>query len=183
MSTSGLYFIAIVIPEPFATDIRAFQHYTAEHFSAKHALRSPPHITLIPPFRMDRQSLKTLTEVVRGHCSKWPTSNIHLRGFGHFENRVIYVDVMMEDELIEQIGELNQMLRKAGFGIREEQRAYNPHVTIAFRDLVPEEFQGAFAHFDNIEYAESFLVKELGLLMHTGQNWMIRETIPMFNHT
>jgi 2'-5' RNA ligase len=48
-----LYFIALVVHGELAEKIRTIQLYCSETYQSKKALRSPPHVTLIPPFRHD----------------------------------------------------------------------------------------------------------------------------------
>ena len=47
----GLYFIGILPPEDIKKKITDIKHVVARKFGSKHALNSPPHITLRMPFK------------------------------------------------------------------------------------------------------------------------------------
>lgn len=46
---SSLYFLAVIPPEPVFSEVMAFKKEMSERFSSSRALKSPPHITLLPP--------------------------------------------------------------------------------------------------------------------------------------
>ena len=48
----NMYFIALVAPEEINTPILKWKTWFRDNFGCTVALKSPAHITLIPPFRM-----------------------------------------------------------------------------------------------------------------------------------
>jgi 2'-5' RNA ligase len=54
------YFIAIVPPEPFLSNITAIKMELFENYGSKGALRSPAHITLHMPFSWDDEKEEKL---------------------------------------------------------------------------------------------------------------------------
>jgi 2'-5' RNA ligase len=53
MVEEKLYFIAIIPPQPYKEKIAGIKQSFAEIYHVSHALKSPPHITLIPPFKTE----------------------------------------------------------------------------------------------------------------------------------
>ena len=50
---------------------------------------------------------------------------------------------------------------------------FTPHMTVAFRDLTPENFYLAKTAYDKKKISFSFLVQSICLLRHNGQHWDI----------
>jgi 2'-5' RNA ligase len=44
------WFIAVIPPEDIQEAVTALKREAAARFESRHALKSPPHVTLIPPF-------------------------------------------------------------------------------------------------------------------------------------
>ncbi len=56
---------------------------------------------------------------------------------------------------------------------------FNPHVTLAFRDLRKEKFYEAWKEFQHREFKKAFETRALTLLRHTGMEWMRCKEIPL----
>ena len=48
----NMYFIALVAPEDINKQVLKWKHWMKERYRCEVALRSPAHITLVPPFWM-----------------------------------------------------------------------------------------------------------------------------------
>ena len=180
MRETALFFLAVVIPDPWSAEIRTFQKIVAEQFDSKAALRSPPHITLVPPFQMRLEELQRLYEVLQSDTTETMPLNIELNGFARFDRRVIYVHVEPSLALAKFAAILNRLLIANGFRVKEEHRAYHPHVTIAFKDLRADQFKLAWKHFGEIPYAAAFEAPAFSLLQHTGQKWIVLNAFPLY---
>jgi len=55
-----LFFVALLPPEDLQREISAFKKHIANTWGACHALKSPPHITLQPPFDWPENELASL---------------------------------------------------------------------------------------------------------------------------
>src|SRR5258705_492125 len=88
-----LYFIALIAAEELAEKIRGLQLYCSETYQSKKALRSPPHVTLIPPFREDVSIEEILQEKLTPFFGTYHSFNVELDGFGKFDSSVIFIDV------------------------------------------------------------------------------------------
>ena len=62
MNDKSLYFIAIIPPEKIRREIEELKKKISVAFNTKRALNSPPHITLIPPFRTELDNLNSLIQ-------------------------------------------------------------------------------------------------------------------------
>jgi 2'-5' RNA ligase len=164
-----LYFIAILTPHTINHQILEWKTYMLHHFNCKAALKSPAHITLIPPFSMRKEQEKQLTGILQ--TLSHPRFPITLKNFNAFKPRVIFVHV----EPGKQLQELKTTVENAltGFPIKKETRPFHPHVTIANRDLEKEDFPKAWEHFKHINYEAVFDANNISLLRHNGAKWEI----------
>lgn len=167
----ALYFIAVVPDEKIAGEVTAFKQYIASHFGASHALKSPPHITLFPPFKRPENQEHALFDALLLFAARHSPFVLHLKGFNCFSPRVLYVDMEPNPALREIQGELEKHLGEM-LGLRSDRsHGFNPHMTIAHKDLSRSQFQPAWAHFSNLSYERSCDIDALTLVKHNGRMW------------
>ena len=177
-----LYFIAIVTPNDINLQVKEWKLYMQQRFQCKVALKSPAHITLIPPFTMSQTSQSDMEELLLSFAAQQQSFSIYLKNFAAFKPRVIYVDVLPGEPLNELRTALETtLLQNNRFPIKKEERSFHPHVTIANRDLHKDDFPLAWQHFQQITYEASFTADAIALLRHNGQVWEIAGSFPLEN--
>ncbi len=185
---SKLYFVAFLLPPKQAEELRAFQRQAAELFHSKRALRNPPHITLLPPFRFPSgkfspaQKGKAQTSLIKRlqTFAERPSTQkllnqleLHLHDFGFFAPRVVFVKVKPDKALLQLQAELQKATAEfTGFPAIPT-RPFHPHVTVAYRDLSKEQFPRAKRHFEKLSYQADFKPKTFQLLRHQNRNWKV----------
>ena len=96
--------------------------------------RVVPHISLVGPFRIRNQ--KDLVSKFVAVCKKYKYIRFKLSGFGHFDDRVIYVDVKPTNKLIEFRQELFKELEPLISTVDTDYlEPFAFHSTIAFKDV------------------------------------------------
>jgi 2'-5' RNA ligase len=166
-----VYFMAL-LPDPgIQEEVTQFKQAAQERFSSSQALKSPAHITLIPPFRTDRTDFSALQTAA---IAQKPFL-VQLQHFNRFGSRVIFVDVVPDTAL------LNCQTRLADFcasqfDIVPDSRPFHPHMTVAFKDLKQAVFPDAWSYFSSQTYERTFTAQGLTLLVHTGQRWQVDQT-------
>ncbi|MFC2126264.1 2'-5' RNA ligase family protein [Bacteroidota bacterium] len=179
----SLYFIAILPPESVQNEVTELKNYFLRKYEVRQALKSPPHITLHPPFNWPDNNEDKLKESLFKFAAKNVKFNITLNGFGAFKPRVIYIDVLRSQNLeilfekieyfLETTWEIDNQLRKG--------RKFNPHMTIAFRDLTKEQFFQSWPEFKDKQYHRDFMAADISLLRHNGKFWDIIAYAPLNN--
>ena len=165
------YFLAIIPPAQIEQRICLLKQKAADKFNAKAALRSPAHITLHMPFIWHEAKEDRLINKLM-QTTNYPPFYLSLNGFAAFAPRTIYI----KNEYTQALTEFQLTL--ASFCRRElylfnltHNRGYNPHTTIAFRDLKKSVFPRAWAFFENQKFQETFKVDGFWLLKHDGKRW------------
>ncbi|MES1197774.1 MAG: 2'-5' RNA ligase family protein [Chitinophagaceae bacterium] len=174
-----MYYVAIVCPAEINDKVLQFKKWMKEQFGCTVALRSPAHITLIPPFWMNEEKELELCRVVDLFKSDLETQEIELDGFSHFSNRVLFVNVKDSYYLNELRNQTEKhFIRSFSDVIKKDERAFHPHITIANRDMRPGDFEIAWKHFSNKDLIQSFAVRAISLLKlkSTEQKWQVIQT-------
>lgn len=165
------YFIAIIPPEPIASQISDIKQHFLSEYGSKGALRSPAHLTLHMPFEWKEAKEDKLIELL-AQTTKWNSFQIKLNGFGAFPPKTIFIKNEPCPELIEfQSSLANYTKRNMQLFNPTHNRGYHPHITVAFRDLKKEAFAQAWQEFENRAFKANFEVDSFWLLKHDGQVW------------
>lgn len=165
-SAEGLYFVGILPPADIQQEVTAFKQQALERFRASHALASPPHITLLPPFKSTRTDFSVFGEFVTEH----KPMEVKLNGFDRFDQRVIFVNVQPNDALMTLQKDL-QLYANYHLGIEPDYQPFHPHMTVAFKDLKRPLFPDAFAYFSAQSYDRTFTASEITLFAYNGKTW------------
>jgi 2'-5' RNA ligase len=172
-ATHSMYFIAIVCPETINEKIQKFKQWMKDRFGCVVAMRSPAHITLIPPFWFMHEREHELVNPVQAFINPSP-QKIELDGFSHFRKKVLFARVKENPSLNELKSEAERYFTgKIGASFRIDERPFHPHVTIANRDMKPSHFEEAWQHFSNKTFQESFDSNSIALLKLNPGGWTV----------
>ncbi|MFQ3614343.1 MAG: 2'-5' RNA ligase family protein [Cyanobacteriota bacterium] len=174
-------FLALLPPLPLQEQVRALQQEFVDRFASRAALRSPPHITLVPPFEWPRSEWPALIGSLRIFAASQDAISVELSGFGAFAPRVIYIQVVPSAELQQlQSGVQAHWLPLLNLkSPSTRSRPFVPHMTVAFRDLTHHHFRDAWLEFQPRRFQASFSVTHLTLLQHEGQQWQVAEQVSL----
>lgn len=182
MSQQQLCFIALLPPSKVKQEAKAIKDHFAKVYQSSHAQKSPPHITLQPPFKWDKTDLGRLKTTVQQFASTQSPIPITLSGFGAFPPRVIYIHVEKTPELLAiQQALMNHLEQTLGLvDSVAKSREFVPHMTVAFRDLTKPNFHKAWPNYKDKPFHYQFTVNELTLLLHNGKWWEVGERFTLF---
>ncbi len=171
----SLYFIALLPPQSIQDYATEVKQYFADNYDSKHAFKSPPHITLQPPFEWNTDKITDLEECLQKFVMGRDSIPVTLNGYNAFVPRVIYIDVVKSLELMNLQADLMVYLEKH-LGIVDKvgkSRGFTPHMTVAFKDLKRNKFKAAWMEFENRELHFEFTASKLTLLKHEDKKWNI----------
>ncbi len=175
--TPGLYFIALIPDDPVLTQLQRLKEEAGEVFATRAALRSPPHITLAPPFRIsDQRQISQVSGLLARAASDTSPVTIRHDGWGHFGDRVLYVAVEHSNGISELYGRLRHdaVLQEYKIGFHD---SFHPHITIAFRDLAPQVFPAVWSHFSSRAMTMEWQAHSLYLL-YLSDRWTVIRRFP-----
>lgn len=166
-----MYFIAIVLPDELNKKILKWKNFMHEKFGCKVGLKSPAHITLIPPFWMHEEKGQALIADIDVISLSVQPFTIAIRNFSAFKPRIIYVDVVVNEELRLLKSAADKFFSNTDYKIKTESRPFHPHITIATRDLHKKAFHEAWPLFETKKFKAEWGANGLSLLRHNSTNW------------
>ncbi len=177
---NNLYFIALIPKRELREMINNLKNDFATRFYSRTALKVYPHITLKAPFKCSANHHDELMSWFSDLRINQKPFSIPLKNFGAFNNKnnpVVFVNPVVTKEL--------QFMQKeiiASFSslfpadIHPVDVKFNPHVTIAYRDLSPEMFSKAWEEYKIKSFNSEFEVDAFYLLQHDTKKWNIIST-------
>jgi 2'-5' RNA ligase len=183
MSGKQLYYVALLPPEPLREEVTRVKHQLRADYNLKHALRSLPHITLVPPFHLDADQLQLVTHLLSGTAQVQASFTIRLNGFGAFGDRVIYIRVDPSRELAAAQESLAAGCAEVVGKKPGPDRPFHPHLTLAHRDLTPELFLEIWPLFQAKTFRRTFRAAAFVLMEHQRTHWSPVGEYPFGNRT
>ena len=168
----NMYYIAIVPPEQINRQVLKWKDYFKENFGCTVALKSPAHITIIPPFWMNEELEKELMTSIMEFSTTKNKFEITLKDFSAFQPKVIFIDVVKNEKLNNLHQSLADFIHtKNKFRVHKDDRSFHPHVTLAARDLYKKAFREAWEVFSKKKYESSWVINGISILRHNKKNW------------
>ncbi len=166
----SLYFVAILPPEPILEEIKHFKEQIRDKYGSARALRSPAHITLIPPFHADTEQLEEVSGYLKKCAAATPEFALSLNGVGSFPPRVVFIKPDQSDKL-ESLQ--SKLISKGDLWSKYSKREFHPHMTIAFRDVTPEIYERIWTEYSELDYQREFTADKLTLLINGKDGWSV----------
>ena len=177
---TSLHFIALIPDRELRNKITPFKLDFSERFKSSRALKVPPHITLKAPFKCSGSGRDEVLSWFSGMCLQQKPFHLYLNGFGAFrnkENPVVFVNPVRNMELIRMQKELmigfNSILPAY---VHPVDINFKPHMTVAYRDLKPENFFRAWEEYKDKHFYDVFDVHSIYLLEHDTKKWNLMDT-------
>jgi len=172
----NLYFLAIIPPQQICDEVTSFKEDFANRFQSKTALKVIPHITLKAPFKLPHVAHDDTVQWFQQMPVTVSSFMQELNGFNAFHNKrspVVFVKPVMNVSLHQLQKQVLQSFRKAypKEAIMNTELEFKPHMTIAYRDLMPQLFAEAWKEYRTKIYTAAFEVDRFHLLQHNGRMW------------
>ena len=170
----SMYYIAIVCPPQVDEKVLHYKNWMKERFGCAVALKSPSHITLVPPFWHVESKEEILIQTLRSFESSAGELKIELDGFSHFGKRVLFIRVK-ENSVLTEVKRQTEIhfMHSLSDIIKPDERDFHPHVTLANRDLIPSAFTKAWEYLSATEFSEVFITKTISLLKLIDGKWKV----------
>ena len=167
-----MYFVAVLLPPKIDDKVKVYKNWMKEKWNCKVGLKSPAHITIIPPFWMNAHFENKLVNAIATISSAQQTFEMQTTGFDAFKPRTLFIAVAHNESLYRlKIETEYDLLSNQEFGLKKENRPFNPHITIATRDVQKAQFYEAWDHFKEKEFSETWQAEGLSILKHNKKNW------------
>ena len=167
-----MYFIALVLPSALNEKVLHWKNFMHQRYDCNVGLKSPAHITLIPPFWMEENTEAELFHDVAQLAKNSLPFIVRTKSFSAFKPRTIFVDVEKNIALDSLKENVDDFFKPNTYcKIKVDSRPFHPHITIATRDLFKKSFYEAWPVFEKEIFEEEWIVDGLSVLRHNKKNW------------
>lgn len=173
-----LYFIALLADGEVSKEAMIQKQYMLEQYGCRVALKSPPHITIVPPFNIKEEDEEVLTGCLDKIHLPFDSIEVQTRNYDHFGNRVIFIDIESSTSLGYLVEQVYDHLNACGFPLIKDERPFHPHITIANRDIPKRNFRDIFRQFKEMKLEKLMTISQLTLLKNEPGKWTILRSFP-----
>lgn len=166
-----MYFVAVLLPEALNEKILVYKKQMAKNYGCTVGLKSPAHITLVPPFWTAATNEDLLRAELDGLAATLSPFTVFTANFSAFAPRTLFVAVKESADLLALKKKTDERFDAKAYGTKKNSRPFHPHITVATRDLQKKDFADAWPQFEKQKFEESFDVAALCLLRHNGRLW------------
>jgi 2'-5' RNA ligase len=174
MKGMGKYFIGLLPPPALETSINQVKVDLKAHFKVKYALQSPAHLTLKMPFWYKEAKEQELVFRFTSLLEEQQSFSLQLKGIGHFGWRNIHHQLAPSSPLLGLQKGLRGFCKRYLHLVEElSDRNFQPHITLAYKDLKAEHFEEVLAFAKKNAVSDDFLVDRAYLLKNVEGRWKV----------
>ncbi|MBB6239244.1 2'-5' RNA ligase [Pedobacter sp. AK013] len=165
----NLFLVCLVPPISIVEDIDEIRTYISDKFKVYESLKRPAHITLYPPVKLAAFDIeKSFFKALADASFSLPFTQV-LRNFNSFPEHTFYLDVEQNEGLMRLEKQITKALQP--LKLIEKKEKFNPHLTLAFRDVKPPVFKQISAEFKDRKFKREFQVSSFSVYKHTDKRW------------
>lgn len=180
MKRDPFFFIGILPPKDLQREVTEYKKYIADTWGPLHAFKSPPHLTVHPPFAWPERRLPPLMRSLQAFAAAHASFPVQLKDFGAFPLRVVFINVVENPALKVLFQDLIAHLETSlGFSDQRNHHPFHPHMTIAHRDVEENMFPSIWRHFNAQTYDRTFQADAISLLESVNGRWIEREVFAL----
>ncbi|GAA4200844.1 2'-5' RNA ligase family protein [Pedobacter jeongneungensis] len=164
----NLYLVCLVPPVSIIEDIDEIRHYISEKFNVHESLKRPAHITLYPPVMLSSQEAeKRFFKALEDASFNVPFTQV-LKNFNSFPEHTFYLDVERNEGIMTLEKQISKELQP--LKLIEKKEKFNPHLTLAFRDIKAV-FKQIADDFKDRKFKREFSVSSFSVYKHQNKRW------------
>lgn len=172
MKGMGKYFVGLLLPPAFESRFTKLKQGIAAQFQVKYALQTPAHLTLKMPFLYKEAKERELELRLTTLLETQVPFQLQLAGIGHFGRRNIHQLVTPSESLLQLQMTLRSFCKRSLHLVEElSDRNFQPHLTLAYKDLKPTHFEELLAYVRKNADQGEFLVEHAHLLKKVEGRW------------
>lgn len=168
----SLYFVAILPPKNIEERIDEIKKEFSDVYKSFEALKSPVHLTLKEPFTLDIKDEALLLRKLEGLSFVHQPFQQELKDFDKHQKHTIHIKANKCAEIVSLKKNIKRIFKEYFFNVQQDQMPFNPHYTIAYRDVPEKTFELAWEDYQQKTFEADFTCTHFTLLKHTGVKWI-----------
>lgn len=170
------HFLGVLIPEDLTLTLEDCRRYMNEAYGCKSGYGTPIHVTFVPPFHLPEEY--TTADLVQAiEKDILPESDklkfdAHIDNFDAFGDRTIFAKVIRDEKWTALRDKVLAAVLKAAPGCtKKDQRPFQPHLTVANRDIPAGVSADALEVMNELNLVEDFPVDNITIFERKGGKW------------
>ena len=176
-----MIFIGVVLPQELTQRLEGYRRYMNQQYGCRSGHGTPIHVTLVPPFQPDDNCTaadlaSAVTQMVTD--KKWHKFNAKINGFDAFGDRTLFAKVLPSTVWTALRAALYSTVSIASPGaVRKDTRPFQPHITVANRDIPPGASTEALEYLNQLELKATFPVDNITIFERQDKHWVIKFSV------
>lgn len=175
------HFLGVLLPEDITSTLEDCRRYMNNNYGCRSGYGTPVHITLVPPFLLpDEYSTADLVRAIQEDVlpvAEKLAFTAHIDNFDAFGDRTIFAKVVADDKwtaLRDKV--LDAVISTAPGCTKKDRRPFQPHLTVANRDIPAGVSAQALEALNELELVEDFPVNNITIFERHGGKWIAAAT-------
>lgn len=178
------HFLGVLVPDDITLTLEDCRRYMNENYGCKSGYGTPIHVTLVPPFRLPEE-FRTADLVAAIEKEVLPLAeklkfDAHIENFDAFGDRTVFAKVIasknwtaLRDKVVAAV------LNAAPGCTKKDQRPFQPHLTVANRDIPAGASVNALKVLNELNLVEDFQVDNITIFERKGGRWEAAVTLEL----
>ena len=177
------HFIGVLLPDDLTQQLLKCREYMNHKYGCRSGFGTPIHVTLVPPFKLP--SPCTTSDIAAALAQmvaekKWHPFDAKIEGFDAFGDRTLFAKVIPSAAWTAFRAAVYSAVSQASPGaVRKDTRPFQPHATVANRDIPPGESTEALEYLNQLELAATFPVDNITIFERRDKRWVIGQQIEL----
>ena len=170
------HFLGVLIPEDITLTLEDCRRYMNEAYGCKSGYGTPIHVTLVPPFHLPEEyTTADLVQAIEKDVLPQAAQlkfDAHIDNFDAFGDRTIFAKVIRDEKWTALRDKVLAAILKAAPGCtKKDQRPFQPHLTVANRDIPAGVSKDALEVMNELNLVEDFPVDNITIFERKGGKW------------
>lgn len=178
------HFLGVLVPDDITLTLEDCRRYMNENYGCKSGYGTPIHVTLVPPFRLPEEFRTTdLAAAIEKEVLPLAEKlrfDAHIENFDAFGDRTVFAKVIasknwtaLRDKVVAAV------LNAAPGCTKKDQRPFQPHLTVANRDIPAGASVNALKVLNEMNLVEDFPVDNITIFERKGGRWETAVTLEL----
>lgn len=178
------HFLGVLVPDDITLTLEDCRRYMNENYGCKSGYGTPIHVTLVPPFRLPEEfRTSDLTAAIEKEVLPLAEKlkfDAHIENFDAFGDRTVFAKVIasknwtaLRDKVVATV------LNAAPGCTKKDQRPFQPHLTVANRDIPAGTSVNALKVLNELNLVEDFPVDNITIFERKGGRWEAAVTLEL----
>ena len=176
------HFIGVLLPEDITLTLEDCRRYMQESYGCKSGYGTPIHVTLVPPFCLPQEyaTRDIVHSLESSVLSEGLGFTARIDNFSAFGDRTVFAKVLAGSQWTAlRDATLNAVLAVCPGCTKKDKRPFQPHATVANRDIPPGVTSDALVVLNELNLAEDFPVDNITIFERNGSVWQVGMTLSL----